>query len=148
MTDGVPLHHRFPSSAVPHFNSKILDALSIIEPLHHQRAIKLHGIAEISFEDGMMRSRRRRPESIGVPVESGVSGAVRDVLLGGQISEITLANGLSEFFQPSYISLGQQPALVRRETEHQLATVPNGLLESRKQLFHGFQRAFIIGMPE
>src|SRR5262249_22961906 len=61
-----------PLFAVPCFDAEFLDLLAVVETLHEQRVIEGNRLGEIHFEHGVMRAGRRRPEGVGVAVESGL----------------------------------------------------------------------------
>ena len=55
--------------AVPDLDGVFLHVLTIVEPLHGERAIEGYRLGEIDLERGMMRALRRGPEGVRIAVE-------------------------------------------------------------------------------
>src|SRR5215475_4767718 len=64
--DGTTFDDRLPAPAVPYFNSIMLYVLAVVPPFHRQAVIECHRLAQFRLENGMMGSRRRRPESVRI----------------------------------------------------------------------------------
>jgi len=61
---------------------------------------------------------------------------------------VTLMECRAEFIESLHVTLGQEPAPVRRDPEHELAAPPDRVLVNRNQIRHTLETCLVIGMPE
>src|SRR6266496_905827 len=103
MSDGAPFLNGLPGVPLPDLDAVMLDALTIIEPLHDQRVIECHWLGEGYFNAGMMRARRRGPERCRITVQCRVYCSIVNVT-SHQVLAVTLPDRLTELAQPLHIA--------------------------------------------
>src|SRR5579863_198363 len=122
--------------------------LSVVQPFHRQRAIEGDALLEVHFQNRVMRTGGRRPESIRIAIQRKFLFCSGFDMLPAEIVAILGSNCLAELFQPLNICVGNQSAPVRSNAEHELPAAPYSLLVRREQLRQTLETCFIVGMPE
>jgi len=87
---------------VPRIKGILLHMLAVVEPLHSQGVVESDGMIEAEFEDGLVRSRRRRPERVWVVVERRTHLGRRRHHSVRQICLVAFTKRIAEFLESSH----------------------------------------------